>query len=242
MKALLLAAGFGTRLRPLTDTIPKCLVPIKGQPLLDIWLQHLSAAGCGPFLINTHYKSEQVEAYLAQGQGEASATGSGPHGAQATLAYEPVLLGTAATLIAHLDFFDGRDGLLIHADNYCLADFAEFIRAHEQRPARCLMSMMTFRTDNPSSCGIVTLDAENVVVGFEEKLEKPSGNLANGAVYILSAELMENLRRNGPGITDFSTQVLPTLLGRIYAVETSAPLIDIGTPATYAKANSLPVG
>jgi mannose-1-phosphate guanylyltransferase len=234
MKALLLAAGFGTRLRPLTDTIPKCLVPIKGQPLLDIWLQRLSAAGCGPFLINTHYKSDQVEAYLAR------ATGPGPYGALATLAYEPELLGTAATLIANMDFFDGEDGLLIHADNYCLADFSDFIQAHRQRPARCLMSMMTFRTDNPSSCGIVTLDEDNVVTGFEEKVKNPSGDLANGAVYILSAELMENLRGSGPEMTDFSTQVLPALLGRIYAYETTAPLIDIGTPATYAKANSLP--
>ncbi|HWZ47458.1 MAG TPA: nucleotidyltransferase family protein [Herbaspirillum sp.] len=229
MKALLLAAGFGTRLRPLTDTIPKCLVPIKGRPLLDIWLRHLSAAGCGPFLINTHYKSEQVDAYLA----------ASPYRAQATLAYEPVLLGTAATLIAHLNFFDGADGLLIHADNYCLADFSAFIDAHRRRPAHCLMSMMTFRTDNPASCGIVTLDGNSVVIDFEEKQERPNGNLANGAVYILGAELLADLRRCGAGISDFSTQIVPTLLGRIYAYETSAPLIDIGTPATYAKANHL---
>ncbi|MBB3212994.1 mannose-1-phosphate guanylyltransferase [Herbaspirillum sp. Sphag1AN] len=229
MKVLLLAAGFGTRLRPLTDTVPKCLVPINGQPLLDVWLHQLDAAGCGPFLINTHYKSEQVDSYLATSR----------YRARATLAYEPVLLGTAATLIAHLDFFDGEDGLLIHADNYCLADFDAFIKAHEERPAHCLMSMMTFRTDNPSSCGIVTLDENNVVIAFEEKQEKPSGNLANGAIYILSAELLEHLKHVNSGITDFSTQILPTLLNRIYAHETSAPLIDIGTPETYARANHL---
>lgn len=229
MKALLLAAGFGTRLRPLTDTVPKCLVPIKGQPLLYIWLHQLDDAGCGPFLINTHYKSEQVDTYLA----------TSAYRTRATLAYEPVLLGTAATLIAHLDFFDGEDGLLIHADNYCLADFGAFIQAHRERPAHCLMSMMTFRTDNPSSCGIVTLDENNIVVGFEEKQENPSGNLANGAIYILSAELLKNLKQGNSGITDFSTQVLPTLLKRIYAHETSAQLIDIGTPTAYAKANNL---
>jgi mannose-1-phosphate guanylyltransferase len=237
MKALLLAAGFGTRLRPLTDNLPKCLVPIRGRPLLGIWLARLSAAGCGPFLINTHYKAEQVAAFI-----EAS-----PYRAQATLTHEPVLLGTAGTLLGHLDFFDGEDGLLIHADNYCLADFKGFIAAHRRRPPGCLMSMMTFRSDNPSSCGIVTLDERKVVVGFEEKQARPSGNLANGAVYILSAELLAQLdgaakdRRGAgaPTVTDFSTQVLPGLLGNIYAYETSEPLIDIGTLQTYAKANNL---
>jgi len=104
MKALLLAAGYGTRLRPLTEHLPKCLVPIKGQPLLGIWLEHLDAAGCGPFLVNTHYRAEQVAAFI-----EAS-----PFRAQVTLTHEKHLLGTAATLLGNLDFFGGEDGLLIH--------------------------------------------------------------------------------------------------------------------------------
>lgn len=228
MRALLLAAGFGTRLRPLTENLPKCLVPIGGRPLLDIWLAHLSAAGCGPFLVNTHYKAEQVDAFVAASR----------YGSRVTLTHEPELLGTAATLRRHIDFFAGNDGLLIHADNYCLADFEDFIAAHDRRPAGCLMSMMTFRTDSPSSCGIVTLNANRMVVKFEEKQSRPSGDLANGAVYILSAELLSALRLGEPHVTDFSTQVLPTLLGRIYAYETLAPLIDIGTPRTYAIANN----
>jgi len=227
MKALLLAAGFGTRLRPLTDDLPKCLVPIQGQPLLGIWLARLSAAGCGPFLVNTHYKAEQVAAFIE----------AGPYRAHVALAHEKMLLGTAATLLRHLDFFGEGDGLLIHADNYCLANFEDFLAAHRRRPAGCLMSMMTFRTDDPSSCGIVTLDERNVVIGFEEKPSRPNGNLANGAVYILSAELRAQLRRSMPGVTDFSTEVLPGLLGKINSYETSAPLIDIGTPKSYAKAN-----
>jgi mannose-1-phosphate guanylyltransferase len=229
VRALLLAAGFGTRLRPLTDNVPKCLVPIGGVPLLGIWLTRLKAAGCGPFLINTHYKAEQVAAFIE----------AGPHGAQVTLAHEPVLLGTAGTLLGHLDFFGDEDGLLIHADNYCPGNFEDFIAAHRRRPPHCLMSMMTFRTDDPSSCGVVTLDERGVVVGFQEKQLRPNGNLANGAVYILSAQLMAQLRRSPPAVTDFSTQLLPGMLGAINAYETSAPLIDIGTPRTYALANAL---
>ncbi len=64
MKALLLAAGLGTRLRPITNIIPKCLVPINGKPLLEIWLETLTKAGVKEFLINTHYLHEKVEAFV----------------------------------------------------------------------------------------------------------------------------------------------------------------------------------
>src|SRR5260221_3640312 len=142
MRAMLLAAGLGTRLRPLTNTIPKCLVPIKAQPLLGVWLDRLTHAGIGPFLVNTHYLPEQVQAFVA----------SSPYRDRVTLVHEEELLGTAGTLIANLEFFEGQDGLLIHADNYCLADFHDFVRAHRQRPPHCLMTMMTFRTETPASC------------------------------------------------------------------------------------------
>lgn len=227
MNALLLAAGLGTRLRPLTDSIPKCLVLIRGQVLLDIWLQNLTRAGIGPFLVNTHYRAEQVASYVE----------SSLYRNQVTLVNEPELLGTAGTLIENLDFFEGRDGLLIHADNYCLDDFRGFVNAHCMRPADCLMTMMTFRTDTPSSCGIVELDRRGVVVGFHEKLTSPPGNLANGAIYILSAEFLTILAAELRSATDFSTEILHRFMGRIYTYETKAIFLDIGTPEAYACAN-----
>ena len=60
MKAILLAAGLGTRLRPITDNVPKCLVPINGKPLLGYWLDSLAKAGVGPILINLHHHSDKV--------------------------------------------------------------------------------------------------------------------------------------------------------------------------------------
>ena len=227
MRALLLAAGLGTRLRPITHTTPKCLVPIHGQALLAIWLDRLAQAGIGPFLVNTHHLSGQVKAFV-----EAS-----PYQKDISLVHERDLLGTAGTLVANLDFFAGGDGLLIHADNYCLADFSAFVQAHRIRPPECVMTMMTFRTDAPSSCGIVELDARGVVVGFHEKVAKPPGNLANGAVYILSAELLQRLGSDLRGVTDFSTEVLSLLVGKIYSYDTAATFLDIGTPENYAKAN-----
>lgn len=227
MRAILLAAGFGTRLRPLTNSTPKCLIPIKGRPLLDIWLHNLSGANIGPVLVNTHYLFEQVEAYV-----QASSFKD-----LVTLAHEPVLLGTAGTLIANLGFFGGQDGLLIHADNYCMADLREFIVAHDSRPPDCLMTMMTFRSDSPQSCGIVELDRNRVVVGFHEKVSSPPGNIANAAVYILSRDLMPILAGRFRDAVDFSTEILPTLVGRMFAHETTSLFLDIGTPEAYELAN-----
>jgi mannose-1-phosphate guanylyltransferase len=195
--------------------------------LLDIWLDNLTQAGIGPFLVNTHYLAEQVEAYIQ----------SSPYQGQVRLVHESELRGTAGTLIANLGFFGGEDGLLIHADNYCLPDFRAFVDAHQVRPTECVMTMMTFRTDNPSSCGIVELDDRGVVVGFHEKVASPPGDLANGAIYLLSMELMELLATSLRGMKDFSTEVLHRFVGRIYTYQTDQVFVDVGTPAAYRQAN-----
>lgn len=227
MKTILLAAGFGTRLRPLTDNIPKCLVPIKGKPLLQIWLERLCDADFKEFLINTHYLSNQVNDFIY----------SSKFNDRCIIKYEKTLLGTAGTLLSSLNFIGEDECMLVHADNYCLADFKEYIKAHNQRPSHCLMTMMTFRTDNPTSCGIVDLDENNVVIGFHEKVEFPPGNLANGAIYILSSDLIKIIIDKFSTVTDFSTEILPHFIGNIYTYETDELFMDIGSPEAYSKAN-----
>jgi mannose-1-phosphate guanylyltransferase len=227
MRVILLAAGLGTRLRPITNSIPKCLVPINGKPLLGIWLERLTQAGMGPFLINTHYLAEKVEAFII---GSAFKN-------QSLLINEFELRGTAGTLIDNLYFFDNKDGMLIHADNFCKADLASFAQAHINRPQECILTMMTFISDSPSSCGIVELNDHGVVVGFHEKKDKPPGNLANSAVYILSKEFLEIMGRDFKNVKDFSTEVIPRFLGRIFTYETREVFIDIGTIKSYEMAN-----
>ncbi|MEB3828482.1 nucleotidyltransferase family protein [Phormidium sp. CCY1219] len=231
MKAILLAGGYGTRLRPLTNTIPKCLVPIKSKPLLEIWLERLTEAGIGPLLINTHYLADQVNDFIDRS----------PYQDQVTLVHEPALLGTAGTLMANLDFFQGEDGLIIHADNYCLADFTSFVAAHRQRPPECLLTLMTFRTDTPSTCGIVELNSQNIVVGFHEKVANPPGNLASGAICILSNKFLEWIKDNKENFYDFSKEVLPLFVNKVYAWETKNIFIDIGSREAYQKANAIPI-
>jgi mannose-1-phosphate guanylyltransferase len=222
MRAILLAAGLGTRLRPLTNQIPKCLAPINGKPLLEIWLDRLSESGIGPFLINAHHLKEQVIDFVRGSRYRSSVE----------IVEESTLLGTAGTLFTNREFFEDADGMLIHADNYCLADFEEFVQAHYNRTEGCLMTMMTFETGDPQSCGVVEVDPQGVAVGFHEKVSNPPTTIANAAVYILSQKILDSLTEE----SDLSTQVLPRYIGKIQTYHTEETLIDIGTPEAYRRA------
>ena len=230
LRALLLAAGLGTRLRPITLHTPKCLVPVGGEPLLARWLRQLKAAGCEAVLINTHYLAEQVEAFLKT---------QPDNDMKIELIYESELLGTAGTLLANKTFFEGATGLMIHADNAMKDDLNNFIAAHENRNPHCLVTMLTFNTDNPQSCGIVNCDSKGVLTAFQEKVADPQGNCANGALYAFNPSFLDYLSTVKPIPSDFSTEVLPTLLGRVQTWHTNKPYLDVGTPAALAKAQTL---
>lgn len=230
IRALLLSAGLGTRLRPITLKTPKCLVQIGGEPLLGRWLRQLEQLGCEAVLINTHYLAQQVEVFL-QTWDSASMSVHTVH--------EPYLLGTAGTLLANQKFFKGSTGLLIHSDNVMTDNLGAFLTAHQKRHARCLFTMLTFMTDTPSSCGIVEVDDHGVVNGFHEKILKPPGNRANGALYAFEQELIDHLNIMSSSPSDFSTEVIPTLLTRIQAWHTKAAYVDIGTPDSLLKAQKL---
>jgi mannose-1-phosphate guanylyltransferase len=229
-RALLLAAGLGTRLRPITLRTPKCLVPVGGEPLLARWLRQLKTAGCDAVRINTHYLSEQVEAFLKTQQN---------NGMKIEVTYEPELLGTAGTLLANKTFFEGTTGLMIHADNAMADDLNKFLAAHHNRNSHCLVTMLTFDTDDPQSCGIVNCDSKGVLTTFQEKVAQPRGNCANGALYAFSPSFLNHLDTMKPTPSDFSTEVLPTLLGRVQTWHTDKPYLDVGTPAALAKAQTL---
>lgn len=227
MKAVLLAAGLGTRLRPLTDRIPKCLVPIGGRPLLDLWIEQLLDAGITRILINTHYLADQVVAHLA----------AHPSRGCIEVFHEDILLGTAGTLERMAGALGEGPFLCIHADNLARVDLPALMRAHTQRPAPARITMLTFDTCNPSSCGIVEQDANGLVRAFHEKVAHPPGRRANGAIYVMEPEVLDFIRTLPAPIKDISTQVLPAYLGRMQAwFDARTFLIDIGTPEALQQA------
>lgn len=215
----MLAAGLGTRLRPITETIPKCLVPIRGKPLLGYWLDALFSGGVDNALINTHHLAEAVRAYVQASRWRD----------RVDLVHEDKLLGTGGTILANRHWLGTGPFIVAHADNLTRFDVANFIAAHADRPARAEITMMTFSTDSPQSCGIVELGESGVVLGFHEKVENPPGNLANAAVYILEPTVIKYLASLGREVIDLSTEVLPHYIGRIATFHNADYHRDIGT-------------
>ena len=219
MKAFLLAAGAGTRLRPLTDRIPKCLIPIGGKPLLEIWLEQLAQLGVTEVRVNTHHLAGQVEAYVAARP---------PASLRVSLVHEPVLLGSAGTLRANRDWLQGeKDFLIIYADNLADVNLADFIRFHREKKSEFTLAL--FRTPNPRECGIVVRDESGRVVEFQEKPDQPKSPWANAGLYMAGPSLFDAIPAR-PGLCDFGFDVLPRLMGRMYAFPLEGFYCDIGTP------------
>lgn len=228
MRALLLAGGLGTRLRPVTDTVPKCLVPIGGRALLDYWIERLLEDGFERILVNTHYLADVVHRHL-----DAS-----PWRDHVDLVHETALLGTGGTVHANRAWFGSGSFLVAHADNATTADFAALAKAHEARAADVAITMLAFHTDDPRSCGILDLDRKNRVVAFHEKVAEPPGTLANGAVYMLAPEVLQTISALARTVIDLSTEVIPRFLGRIEAVIHDGYHRDIGTMASLTRAEA----
>jgi len=228
MRGLLLAGGLGTRLRPYTERVPKCLIPILGRPLLDYWLDLTLGQGMERVLVNTHYLAEQVRAHV----------GASRWRDQIELVHEDQLLGTAGTILRNRAFLGEKTFLVAHADNLTRFDLKAYVARHSDRPAGVLATMMTFHTSDPQTCGIVEEDTRGVVMRFHEKIVNPPGNLANGAIYLFEPELFAVMAGIEGPVSDLSTQVLPQLMGRMQSHPNSDYLRDIGTVASLRLAEA----
>jgi mannose-1-phosphate guanylyltransferase len=235
LNVLLLSAGMGTRLRPITDTLPKCMVPVMDRPLLDYWLELLFSkrieAPVGPIgkvFINTHYLPQFVNAYV----------NSSAHLDQICTVHEDDLLGTAGTLVNLISKFKGHDLLLAHADNLTLFDVNAFVAKHHNRPVGCIATMMTFETDDPQSCGIVELDEQDIAVTFHEKVQNPPGNLANAAVFLFSSEAIQTIECMSLNIElfDVSLDIVPSFIGKMLTFKNKIYHRDIGNVVSLAQA------
>ncbi len=225
--AVILAAGLGTRLRPITDRTPKCLVPVGGRPLLDYWVAALAEAGAPEALLNTHHLRDQVAAYIEQ------VNASGP--VRLIEFYEPELLGSAGTIAANPDFGSGAETMLIiYGDNLSAIDlgaFAAFHRSHDDP-----LTMALFRAPAPERCGIATLDDDGRIVCFVEKPKAPESDLANAGVYALDRSAYREIA--AMRAFDLGFDVLPRFAGRMRGWTIDGYHRDIGTPEALAEAEA----
>ena len=165
MKAFLLAAGNGTRLRPLTDSVPKCLLPIRGVPLLEIWLTNCKAAGITDVLVNAHAHAGAIRKFSAQRTG-----------VRIRIVEEQQLLGSAGTLAENRDFVAGESAFyILYADVLTNVDLREMFEFHQQQ--RLPATLGICQVPDPTRCGIVTMDENAIIHNF---VEKPTSLPATG--------------------------------------------------------------
>ena len=232
MKAFLLAAGMGTRLKPYTDTVPKCLIPILGKPLLEIWLDHLRRSGVQDVLINAHHHAEQVTSFVQR-------YGLRHEDMRVVIHHEPTLLGSAGTLWCCRDFVDSQeDFMIIYADNLTNVNLERFGKFHGIcRKDGGVLTMGLFHAPHPRACGIAEVDSDGRILGFEEKPETPRSDLANAGIYMTSPEIFryfpEMPAATPEFVLDFGRHVLPRLSGRMYGYLIPDYLRDIGTLESY---------
>ncbi|MCC6476096.1 nucleotidyltransferase family protein [bacterium] len=223
MKALVLAAGVGSRLGEITQRTPKCMLPVAGRPLLDYWMESLTRVGVKQTYVNTHYLAERVRPYLQ----------SKPHGVEILEGFEPELLGSAGTLARAREFLSSDDCfLIIYADNYGEIDLARLIAFHEMKKSPPLV-LLAYHTPEPNRCGILELDHDGRVVGFEEKPQTPKSDIANSGIHVATRDLFDLVPQHVPA--DIGFHVLPKLIGKMFAYVTDEFIQDIGTPESYAS-------
>jgi mannose-1-phosphate guanylyltransferase len=223
MKAFLLAAGHGTRLRPLTNELPKCLVTIRGVPILEIWLNIFARVGITEVLLNVHAHADAVRATVDRCRSPV----------QIDISEEPVLLGSAGTVLANRAWVGSdKEFWILYADVLTTFDLKAMLGFHRGR--RPVATVGVYEVSEPSRCGIVRVDQNWIVQEFVEKPAIPTSNLAFAGLMVGTPELFEFIPAKQPA--DLGFDVLSHLGGRMLAYPLTDYVIDIGTIETYREA------
>lgn len=219
MRAVLLAAGHGTRLLPLTLETPKCLILVNGVPLMEFWFHLFRKYGINEVLINLNHLPEKVEKYVKENVRDL----------KIHLSYEKELLGSLGTLIKHRSFFQTDEPIFIfYSDNLTNINLELFKDFHLKHNFPFTMGL--FYTTNPSACGIAELDERLTITSFIEKPRTPVSNLANAGIYLADKKIFNYIQDLTPkeGL-DIGFNLLPRLVSKMKGYIIPEFLIDVGT-------------
>ncbi|MEJ2167803.1 MAG: sugar phosphate nucleotidyltransferase [Desulfobacterales bacterium] len=226
MKAMILAAGYGNRLRPYTDHTPKPLFTIAGCPLLEVIIGKLQKAGCRAVIINTHHLHHQIETFIA----------SGNYSIEITTRYEPQILGTGGAIKNVADFWDDHPFLVINADIIADVDLAEIYRTHcRDHPAGTLVLC-----DDPAFNSVAVEQNQWISEFFPPSSggDRPSGGLFTfTGVQVLEPEFLDYIPAGTPYSSIDAFRAMLADGKKLMAVMISkACWQDIGSPARYRQA------
>ncbi len=235
MKALILAAGKGTRISHLTQHCPKPMLPVGEKPLLAYLVNWLHSHHITEIAINLHYAPDAIINHFGDGSA---------YGVALTYSYEAQLLGTAGAA-KQLEHFLNETFVVIYGDVYTNLDLTRLTDFHRTREATSgqasALTLALYQVPNPMECGLVELDSANRVTRFVEKppADQVFTDLANAGIMVCEPEILQVIPHNTA--FDFGHNVLPRLLALDspvfgQAIAEHEFLIDIGTPAGYQRA------
>jgi histidinol-phosphate phosphatase family protein len=232
MKALVLCAGRGTRLAPLTDTTPKVMLPLDGKPLLGHTLEWLAHHDVRDVAINLHHAPNEITDYVGDGS---------EWGLRVRYSNEETLLGTAGALHPLKGWIGDDEFVGVYGDKFLQADLTALIAAHRRSAAR--MTVAVHHTDRPRGAGLVEPSdydsGRGVALAYEEKPDEPFSQWANAGLYVCEPWVLDHLP-DAP--CDWGRDYLPWLVKQcavVYCEPIHGLAMDIGTPERYAQAQAL---
>lgn len=230
MKAMILAAGMGSRLKPLTDNCPKCLMPLANRPLIDWVLSWLKEHGVTECMINLHYLQEQVKKFVGDGS---------RFGLKVYYSFESVLLGTAGAVKKVADFFD-EPFYLIYGDNFSQWNLMEMKGVFElYRP---MIVVAVHWRDDVTQSGMIEMAEDGQITKIIEKpkIEYVTNHYVNAGFFFMDPGIFSFIPQDQ--YCDFSYDVFPRVLHagqKMYAVKMDKAIIGIDTLEAYERANVL---
>ena len=223
--AIILAGGFGTRLRSVIADRPKVLVPINGVPFLRCYLAWLSGFGARRVILSLGYKADMVRDYIR------SETWPG---LELESFVESTPLGTGGAVRAVAPLLRSETALVTNGDSVARLDLCRFVEFHRRKNAR--LSMVLTHQPDVAQSGVVETADDGSVISFTEKPpQRRSGGYINAGLYLMQREAIMEIPEGGP--VSIEKDVFPRFCGRgFYALKGDFPFIDIGTPESYGRA------
>jgi mannose-1-phosphate guanylyltransferase/phosphomannomutase len=229
MKAIIMAGGEGTRLRPILPDLPKPMAPLLGKPAMQRIIELLAQVGVTDICVTLRYMPEKITSYFGDGE---------RFGVKLRYKIEDTPLGTAGSVAACRDFYGSRDFLVVSGDCACDFDLRELEECHRRHGNAATMALYEY--DDPLRYGLVLTDASGVIKSFIEKPDcgRVVTHRVNTGIYMLSTAAMELVP---VGVTfDFAKELFPLLLKRgerLMGLPFGGYWCDIGTPRAYYQCN-----
>ena len=229
MKAVLLAAGKGTRLKPLTDNIPKVVIPVNGKPVLEYHVEQLPKAKIRDIFINLHHLPEKIKGHFKDGK---------KWDMNIHYSYEPEILGTAVAVKKLEKDLGYEPFLVVYGDNYLEIEHRNFIEYAEKKGG--IGSIIAFEKEDVSGCGILDINSEMLIKNYKEKPEEHEvfSNCVSAGVFYFCKKIFEYIPS---WFSDFGYDVLPNVLIReekLYTYILENKVSGIDNPDSLQKLKS----